>query len=48
MPSNNRLFIPKRDPNKTAIPKPNNLSFQQALYIAFIRYEKALEKLSKV
>lgn len=44
----NRMFIPKRDPNKIAIPKPNNLSFQKVLHTGFKRYEKALEKLSKV
>lgn len=43
-----RLVIPKRDQNKIAVPKPNNLTFEQALYITFLRYEKALEKLSKV
>lgn len=46
--SSKKLLIPKRDPNKIAVPRPNNLTLKQALYITFIRYEKALEKLSKV
>ena len=43
-----RLIIPERDQSKIAKPRPNGVTFEQALIAVYNRYKDALKKLSKV